>query len=327
MRRRDFIKGIVGSATVWPLAARAQQPAMPVIGFLSSGSPAPLAPLVSDFQQGLSETGYVEGRNIKFEYRWAEGHLDRLPAMAADLVARQVAVIAAPASTPGAEAAKAATKTIPIVFGVGYDPVKLGLVTSLNRPGGNVTGVSFFGGDLGPKQLELLRAIFPNAAVIAVLINPTNPASEPSTADLQDAAARVGIRLVILKAASESDIDAAFATAVQERVAALVVTGDTLFSSRITRLVALETRYAVPTIYFNKDFPVAGGLVSYGASLADAYRLVGVYVGRILNGARPADLPVQQAVKVELVINLKTAKALGITFPLSLLGRADEVIE
>jgi putative ABC transport system substrate-binding protein len=247
--------------------------------------------------------------------------------MAADLVARQVTVIAAPGSTPGAEAAKAATKTIPIAFGTGVDPVKLGLVASLNRPGGNATGVSFFGGDLGPKQLELLREILPNPPLVAVLINPTNPATAANIKDVQEAGARVNVPLVVLSATSESDINAAFATVAQQRAAALLVSGDTLFTSRLNQLVALATQHSIPTIYFAREFAVAGGLMSYGASLPDSYRQVGVYVGRILNGAKPADLPVQQAVKVELVINLKTAKALGITFPLTLLGRADEVIE
>jgi putative tryptophan/tyrosine transport system substrate-binding protein len=246
--------------------------------------------------------------------------------MAAELVAQQVAVIAAPGSTPGAVAAKGATKTIPIVFSTGGDPVKLGLVASLNRPGGNVTGISFFGA-LGAKQLQLLREVVPNAAVIAALVNPKNPYSETSIGEVQDAAARVGARLVVLNAASESDIGTAFTTLIQQRAAALLVYGDALFTTRLNKLVELTTRHSVPAIYFAREFAVAGGLMSYGTSLADAYRLVGVYVGRILNGAKPTDLPVQQAVKVELVINLRVAKALGLEIPDKLLALADEVIE
>jgi ABC-type uncharacterized transport system substrate-binding protein len=326
MRRREFIALLGGAGATWPLAARAQQPAMPVVGFLNGASPGPYAHFVAAFRQGLSETGYIEGRNVAVEYRWAEGHYDRLPGMATDLVARQVAVIAAPGSTPGAVAAKGATKTIPIVFSTGGDPVKLGLVASLNRPGGNVTGISFFGA-LGAKQLQLLREVVPNAAVIAALLNPINPYSEISIEEVQEAAARVGARLVVLNATSESDIGTAFATLVQQRAAALLVYGDALFTTRLNELVALTTKHSVPTIYFAREFAVAGGLMSYGTSLADAYRLVGVYVGRILNGAKPTDLPVQQAVKVELVINLRTAKALGLNVSDKLLALADEVIE
>jgi putative tryptophan/tyrosine transport system substrate-binding protein len=326
MRRREFIALLGGAGATWPLAARAQQPAMPVVGFLNGASPGPYAHFVAAFRQGLSETGYIEGRNVAVEYRWAEGHYDRLPGMATDLVARQVAVIAAPGSTPGAVAAKGATKTIPIVFSTGGDPVKLGLVASLNRPGGNVTGISFFGA-LGAKQLQLLREVVPNAAVIAALLNPINPYSEISIEEVQEAAARVGARLVVLNATSESDIGTAFATLVQQRAAALLVYGDALFTTRLNELVALTTKHSVPTIYFAREFAVAGGLMSYGTSLADAYRLVGVYVGRILNGAKPTDLPVQQAVKVELVINLRTAKALGLDVSDKLLALADEVIE
>jgi putative ABC transport system substrate-binding protein len=327
VRRREFIALFGGVSIAGPLAPRAQSPAIPVVGFLSGGSPETLTPLVSSFRQGLSEIGYVEGRNVAIEYRWAEGHYDRLPAMAADLAARKVAVIAAPGSTPGALAAEAATKTVPIAFATGTDPVKLGLVASLNRPGGNATGISFFGSYLGPKQLEVLREILPNATVIAALINPTNPAAEVDIEELQNAATRQGVRLVVLNAASESDFDGAFATLIQQRAAALLVAGDALFTGRFDRLISLALQHLVPTVYFSRKFAVAGGLMSYGTSLPDAYRQVGVYVGRILNGAKPADLPVQRAVKVELIINLKTAKALGLTIPPSLLARADEVIE
>jgi putative ABC transport system substrate-binding protein len=309
IRRRDFVI-LLGCGTVvaWPLAARAQQP-MPVIGLLSSARPDTYAHYIAAFREGLSKFGYIEGQNVLIEYRWADGHNDRLPAMAADLVARQVAVIAAPGSTPGAMAAKAATTTIPIVFGTGADPVKLGLVASLNRPGGNATGISFLTSDLGAKQLELLRAVVPNAALIAVLMNPTNPAIEYRS--FQDGAARLGVRLVVLNAVSESDIEMAFATVVQQRAEALLVAGDTLFTERLNQLVALVTRHSVPTIYFVREFAVAGGLMSYGTSLSDSYRLVGVYIGRILKGAKPADLPVQHSTTVELVINLKTARALA----------------
>jgi putative tryptophan/tyrosine transport system substrate-binding protein len=326
IRRREFL-ALLGGAAAWPLTARAQQSTMSVIGFLNGALPEGYAPFVAAFRQGLKEAGYVEGQNVTIEYRWAEGQYDRLPALAADLVQQKVTVIAA-TSTPAALAAKAATSTVPIVFTTGGDPIKLGLVASLNRPGGNVTGTVHFSVEVGPKRLELARELFPGATTFALLVNPANPLAATVSKDLQAVADTLGVRLHVLHASTEADFEAAFATAAQLRAAALVIsTPDPLFNSHAAQLGALALRHSVPAIYQFREFAAAGGLMSYGGDARNTYRLAGVYTGRILKGAKPADLPVVQASKFELILNLKTARALGITVPLPLSGRADEVIE
>jgi putative ABC transport system substrate-binding protein len=326
VRRRDFIKVIAGYAAEWPLMAHAQQSAMPVVGFLSTLSPNNLAAnVMNEFRQGLKEAGFVEGQNVRIEYRWAEGHYDRLPALAADLVRRQVAVIAATGGEPSPQVVKAATQTIPIVFMANGDPVAAGLVASLNRPGGNLTGVTIFGMMAAGKRLELLRQLMPKAGTIAYLMNPNNPNREFD--NVQAAARSLGQQIVVLHADGGQEIDTAFATIAQQRVAALLVASDPLFFDRRDQLITLAARQAIPAIYYLRAFSQAGGLLSYGNNLTDMYRQVGTYTGRILNGERPADLPVMQSTKFELVINLKTAKTLGLTIPPSLLARADEVIE
>ena len=328
MRRRDFIGLLGGAAAAWPLAARAQRPAMPVIGFLGTDSPELYAFRLRAFREGLRETGYVEGGNVAFEYRWAEGHYDRFPALVAELVSLKVNLIGAFGSNSPALAAKAATATIPILFAIGGDPVAVGLVASLSRPGGNITGVATLSVELGAKRLEVLHELVPTTSSIALLVNPTDPANaDPLSRDLQAAARTRGVALHVLHASTESDFDTVFASLRQLRATALIIASDAFFNSRTQLLTALAARHAVPTIYPFREYVTAGGLVSYGESLRDAYRLVGVYAGRILKGEKPADLPVQQSTKVELFINLKTAKALGLTVPPNLLARADEVIE
>jgi putative tryptophan/tyrosine transport system substrate-binding protein len=328
MRRRDFIAGLATIAVACPSAARAQQPAMPVIGFLNSGSPEGFVPQLAGFRQGLNEVGYTEGHNVAIEFRWAKSQYDRLPELAADLVRRHVAVIAATGGSVWAIAAKSVTTTIPIVFTSGGDPVQLRLVESLNRPGGNVTGVNLFTTTLAAKRLELLHELVPAAKVIAMLVNPTNPNSEPDTRAVQAAAPTIGVQIVVLKASNGAEIGKAFDALSQYKVDAVLVGADPLFdNSGRDQLIVLTARHAVPAIYDWRDVTVAGGLVSYGSNLAEGYRLAGVYAGRILKGAKPADLPVQQPSKFEFVINLKTAKALGLTIPNQMQLLADEVIE
>jgi len=327
MRRREFITLLGGTAVAWPLVARAQQPATPVIGFVNVASPQGYAQPLSAFLKGLGETGYVDGHNVTIEYRCAEGRIDRLPAIIADLVHSQVAVIAA-TSTPAALAAKEATTTIPIVFETGGDPIQLGLVASLSRPGGNVTGVTQMSQEVAPKELELLHELLPAVRVLALLVNPADPAlSETQSSAFLSAAHALGLELHILNASTERDFDAVFANVSLLRAGGLMIATDALFTSHSDLLGALAARHTVPAIYKGREFAAAGGLMSYGSDVADSYRLAGTYAGRILKGDKPGDLPVQQATKIELIINMKTAKALGITFPLTLLGRADEVIE
>jgi len=325
IRRREFIT-LIGGAAAWPLAARAQQPAVPVIGFLSPGSAEDYTSRMSAVRRGLAEIGYVEGHNVAFEYRGAQYQYDRLSALSADLVSRQVSLIVT-VGTPATLAAKAATNTIPIIFSMGADPVQLGLVSSLNRPGGNITGVYVLNTAVAGKRLDLLHELVPAAGAIALLANPSSAFTEAETNALHEAARALGLELRVLNAAHESEIDTAFATLAKERSMPLVVSGDNLFTDKPVRLVVLAARYAVPTIWAYREAAVAGGLMRYGPDIADAYRQIGTYAGRILKGAKSTDLPVQQAVKVEFVINLNTAKALGITFPLPLLGQADAVIE
>jgi putative ABC transport system substrate-binding protein len=327
MDRRAFSGRVAGGVLAAPLATRAQTPAMPVIGFLSSVSPAQWSPFVAAFRQGLNEAGYVEGKNVAIEFRWAEGQFDRLPALAADLVSRHVAIIVATGGSRSGLAAKAATSTIPIVFGTGGDPVEQGLVPSLGRPGGNATGVSIFTSDLMTKRLELLHELVPTAIEIALVVNPNSPTTESDERKAQQQVRSYGQRIRVLRASTEQEIDAAFATFAQLRPGGLIIAPNPVLNARREQFVALAARYSVPAIYEGRESAAAGGLMSYGPSLADAYRQVGIYTGRILKGAKPADLPVLQPTKFELVINLKTAKALGLTIPQSLLLRADEVIQ
>jgi putative ABC transport system substrate-binding protein len=326
MKRRGFIT-LLGGAACWPLAARAQQPAMPVIGFIRTTSPDDSAKLVEAFRRGLGEAGYVEGRNVVIEYRYAQGQIDRLPALAADLVTRRVAVLAATGGTVSARAAKVATSTIPVVFTTGDDPVKAGLVASLSRPGGNVTGVSVFTARLGAKRLALLHELIPAATTIAVLLNPKNPDSEDEAKDVLEAARALGVQILVLHAGSENEIDAAFTKMVEQRIGALMLGADTFFTSQRARIATLSTYLHIPTADSVREFPEAGGFASYGASLAGVYRQAGVYVARILKGDKPADLPVLLPTAFEFVINLKTAKTLGLEVPPGVSARADEVIE
>jgi putative ABC transport system substrate-binding protein len=325
--RREFITLFGSAAAAWPLAARGQQPTMPVIGYLHSGSPAPYAHLVAAFRQSLKDAGYVEGESVAIEYRWAEGHYDRLPELAADLVGRHVTLIVAQGGDPPVLAAKSATATIPVVFTISSDPVKLGIVGSLNRPGGNITGFWPYTSLLGTKRLELMRQLLPANALIAILVNPENPNSDVDVTELQNAARTLGQSITFVRARSEPEIDAAFATLGERRASALLVNTDPFFLARRDQFVSLAAHNGIPAIYAQREFVAAGGLMSYGADLADGYRQVGIYAGRILKGEKPADLPVVQPTKFEMAINLKTAKALGLDIPAKVLAIADEAIE
>jgi putative ABC transport system substrate-binding protein len=326
MRTRRDIITLLGGAAAWPLAVRAQQPAMPVIGFLNSASPEGYAPYAAAFRQGLKEAGFVDGQNVKIEYRWAEGRYERLPTEAADLVRRQVSVIAA-TSTPAGLVAKTATSTIPIVFTTAADPVKVGLVASLNRPGGNMTGVSFFNAELGSKQAELVHELIPTAAHVGLLVNPKFPATDGITRDVKTVASAIGFEIYVTQASDSREIEAAFGVLARNRADALLVGADTYLLSRRLQIATLAARHAIPAVYPLRDFSEAGGLMSYGASQTEGYRQAGIYTGKILKGAKPADLPVMRSTKFELVINLPTARAIGLEIPPTLLARADEVIE
>jgi putative ABC transport system substrate-binding protein len=328
MKRRDFITLLGGAAAGWPLAARAQQPAIPVVGYLDAGSPTGSAHFVAAFREGLSKSGHFEGKNITVEYRWADGHNDRLRELAADLVRRRVTVIATPGSTAAALAAKTMTTTIPIIFTTGADPIAAGLVPTMNRPGGNVTGVATLNLEVGPKRLELLHELIPSARIIALLVNPTNPVlTEPLSRDAQTAARALGLKLHVLHARDEGEIGAAFLALGGLQAGGLVIGSDQFFNSRSAQIAALALQHSVPTVYQYREFTAAGGLASYGASLTEAFQLAGIYTGRILNGEKPSDLPIQQSTKLELILNLKTARALRLTVPPTLLASADEVIE
>jgi putative tryptophan/tyrosine transport system substrate-binding protein len=326
LKRRELIS-LIGGAAAWPLTARAQQPTMPVIGFLYAGSPGPVANQMAVFRQVLAETGYVEGQSVTIEYRYAAGQYDRLPELAADLVRRRVTVMVVTPNTSAARAAKAATTTIPIVFSVGDDPAKLGLVASLSRPGGNATGVNYFLVELVAKRLGLLRELLPAAARVGALVNPNSSEAEPFTRDVTAAASAIGVHIDLVHARDSAEIEAAFATFVRNRAEALLVAPDTFFSNRRVQIVTLAARHAIPSIYTVREYVEPGGLMSYGTSLTEVYRQLGVYTGRILKGAKPADLPVVQSIKFELIINMPTARALGLEIPPTLLARADEVIE
>ena len=327
MKRRDFLTLLGGAAVAWPLAAPAQQPALPVIGFINSASPSPFAHLVAAMRHGLGEAGYVEGKDVAIEYRWANGQYDRLPALAADLVARKVTVIVSTGGDPPALAAKAATTTIPIVFATGSDPVAVGLVAGLSRPGGNLTGVTVLTSTLEAKRMGLLRELVPKAEKIGILINPNYPLAAAYLRDAQEAAVQLGVGLVAVNASAENDFEPAFASLMQQSVGALMIIADPFFNSRRDQLVAYSARHKIPTMYEFREFAAAGGLITYGTNLAEAYRQVGLYTGRILKGENPANLPVVQSAKFEMVINMKTAKALGLAVPNSMQLLADEVIE